>query len=96
MGSIATAIVHGNIDLDQSDHFASIINVERYLTNSKTDEIAPEVLERALSFAKRDAEWLLYPMDPMQGGRGFSARFSLNDHLDLAAWVKRVVKLGSP
>lgn len=89
VGALATQIVHGNIDQDTALHVAALIDTERYLANAPANGVATEVLEKAKAFTKRDSEWLLYPMDPMPGGRGFSARFTLNDHLDLHSWVKK-------
>lgn len=80
---LPTLIVHGYLDNDESWHQGLLIDVVTYLTNNPIGNINKELKERALERANKWSEWLLYPTDPMPDGKGFSARFSPNKHLDL-------------
>jgi hypothetical protein len=92
MGDIAAAVVHKHINEDRSPHFASLIHVERFLTRADCSSVVPAMRSETLRCAMRDAEWLLYPKDPMPDGRGFSARLTLNRYLDLEHWMRKSVQ----
>jgi hypothetical protein len=74
--------VHGNLQKDHSQHSAYIIDSVtylRYLSPRHTPD--QDLLKRALERAQNSSEWLIYPTDPMDDGRGFKNRFHLNDFL---------------
>lgn len=84
-------IVHGHIDSDSSWHQALLIDVVTYLeSNPSGGSVTKELKDRAVQRAKKWSEWLLYPMDPMPDGKGFSARFPPNQHLDLVDCYKAI------
>lgn len=76
-------IVHGHIDQDTSWHQAILIDVVTYLKSNDGRNVSTELKDRAIQRAEKWSEWLLYPIDPMPDGKGFSARFPPNQHLDL-------------
>lgn len=81
---LPTLIVHGHLDSDQTWHQALLVDVVEYLTkNPAGTSVSKELRDRALQRGKKWSEWLLYPMDMMPDGKGFSARFPPNQHLDL-------------
>lgn len=81
---LPTLIVHGHLDNDQSWHQAILVDVVTYLSsNPSGPTVSSDLRDRALTRAKKWSEWLLYPLDLMPDGRGFSARFPPNQYLDL-------------
>jgi len=80
-----TQLVHGYIAADHSEHIAAIIDIETLLESTRQPG-QRELWDRALERARRSSEWLVYPMDLMPDGHGFSARLSLNRFLAAFAW----------
>lgn len=88
--TIAVSIVHGHLDADKDQHTADLVDAAAYLTANANEVEDKGLLQRALANATRDAEWLLYPRDPMEDGRGFSAQFPPNEYLSVPLFARNV------
>jgi hypothetical protein len=89
--ALVAQIVHGHVQQDQATHSADIVDAVPYLgTLDSTAGIDEELLKRARTFAARWSEWLVYPMDVIPDLRGYSARFSLSEYLDLHVFAREV------
>lgn len=83
--------VHQNISVDINPHYALWIDAYTYLSkHTKVQKEHPNLVRNALKNAYSYSEWLLCPFDPMLDGQGFSARFHLNDNLDISGCYKKV------
>lgn len=89
------AIVASNTQADKSDHLAELIEVSTFLRNSDVSMIDPNVLNRALHFGDTTKEWLLFPTDPFSGG-GYNSRFTLNKHIALHGWFRKMFQKAPP
>lgn len=89
--ALEAQIVHGHVQQDQEMHTADVIDAVRYLDAlDATAGLDAELVLRARKFAARWSEWLIYPRDVIANLRGYSARFSLNKHLDLHLFAREV------
>jgi hypothetical protein len=70
-------------DADQSEHYAEIIDVVTFINARGVLNCDPQLVKNTLERATRDSEWLLYPMDPMPDGLGYSGRLTMNEHLSV-------------
>ena len=87
--ALAAQIVHGYVQQDNTMHTADVIDAVRYLDAvDATAGVDDELLKRARIFADRWSEWLVYPMDEPPDLRGYSARLSLNEYLDLHLFAR--------
>jgi hypothetical protein len=82
------AIAGTYADLDQEWHYAEVIDVVSFLTSQNLAGRDEKLVQRALERATRDSEWLIYPMDPMPDGLGFSSRFPMNRGLSVYQCLK--------
>lgn len=92
LSALASSIVQTYTLVDTEPHSAALIDVVRYIEYQRSSGGLAgrdqHLLTNACQRASRDEEWLLYPMDPMPDGCGFSARFSMNKHLRPLAWFR--------
>jgi len=91
LSAIGYALSQANVAADQTEHYALIIDVVRYL-DAHSAELAGrdgQLVANTYERATRDSEWLLYPCDPMTDGHGVSAKFWMNRHLKAVAWFRR-------
>jgi hypothetical protein len=87
--AVSTQIVHEHVQQDEETHTADIIDAVRYLEAlDATAGLDAELLQRARTYAARWSEWLIYPRDVIPGLSGYSARFALNEHLDLHIFAR--------
>lgn len=87
--ALAAQIVHGHVEQNQATRMADVIDAAEYLGSlDATERVDVDLLQRARTFAARWSEWLVYPMDVIPGLHGYSARFSLNEHLDLHLFAR--------
>lgn len=70
-------------DADQSEHYAEIIDVVTFVNAREVSNCDPQIVKNTLERATRDSEWLLYPMDPMQDGLGYSGQLTMNKYLSV-------------
>ena len=88
--TIATGLVHQHLDADDEEHVAELIDATAFLKANEHIVEDKALLRRALDFAERSSEWLLFPKDPMEDGRGFSAQFPPNKHLSVPVFARDV------
>jgi hypothetical protein len=79
--SLASQTALAYADNDPSEHYAELIHVVPFIQAQRHRAINDRLLTKTLDRAGRNREWLLYPMDPMPDGPGFSSRFPMNDYL---------------
>lgn len=91
ISALITQIVHNNTAADKAVHTALVIEPQTFLASLSNGIVEKALVSRALRLAKEWAEWLIYPMDPMPDGIGYSARFTLNDHLSLHSFVRQAL-----
>lgn len=70
-------------DLDQNEHYAEIIDVVTFIDAKKALISNEKLATKAINRAERDREWLIYPMDPMSDGLGYSGRLGMSKHLSV-------------
>lgn len=93
--TVATGIVHDHLQRDREDHQAELIEVVPFLEANRASMENQLLWEQATERARRSREWLLYPRDPMEDGRGFSAQFGPNRFLSVPVFA-RVAQAKSP
>jgi len=86
--TIAVGIVHQHLDADEQAHVAELIDAVAFLKTNEDLIKNKGLFAQALKFAERSSEWLLYPKDPMEDGRGFSARFCPNEFLSAPIFAR--------
>jgi hypothetical protein len=73
---------------DETEHYAELIDVVPFVVAKSPRDGSNRLVENTVARATRDREWLLYPMDPMHDGPGYSARFPMNKHLSVSGCFK--------
>lgn len=70
---------------DETLHYAELVDVVSFVTArlSGRAHVNERLVRNTLTRAQRSREWLLYPMDPMADGPGYSSRFPMNEHLSV-------------
>ena len=91
ISALITQLVHTHTAADESTHTALVIEPQTFLASLTDGAVNKALVTRALQLANKWAEWLIYPMDAMPDGIGYSARFALNDHLSLHSFVRQVI-----
>lgn len=86
--AIAESIVHQHIEEDVSTHVAWLYDAVTFIQKNNFTAYDQALVSRALQRAQDSSEWLLYPRSPMPDGRGFSARFTLNEQLYVEQFCK--------
>jgi hypothetical protein len=68
---------------DSSLHYAELVDVVTFVKArvAGRTEVNERLVRNSLTRAARSREWLLYPMDAMADGPGYSSRFPMNQHL---------------
>jgi hypothetical protein len=77
------AIAGAYADADQHEHYAEIIDIVAFVTARDVSGYDQQLVRNTLERATRDYEWLVYPMDPMPDGPGYSGRLAMNKHLNV-------------
>ena len=86
---LAAKIAQVYADADQQEHYAEIIDVVTFVSAQDVSGCDQQLVSRTIERATKDREWLVYPMDPMPDGCGYSARLEMNKHLSVFRCFKR-------
>jgi hypothetical protein len=68
-------------DADTSEHYSELIDVATFVNANDISGRDQRLVNNTLERAVLHHEWLLFPMDPMIDGPGYSSRFAMNRHL---------------
>lgn len=81
MLELVEGFVAGNASVERHVRHALLVDVVCFLENHGA-MLDADTVRRGLERARRDAEWLLFPADPLEDGSGqLSAQFRPNRHL---------------